>query len=112
MNQERRQYGRAKSPVLIEFGQGSAIERSFTYDISEGGLRFPTTAELRVGQELVLTLDLPQQERCQATAQVVWIRELAKIGATQYDVGVRFRWMEDPDRQRLRRHLQPLLKKV
>jgi c-di-GMP-binding flagellar brake protein YcgR len=106
---ERREYVRLHVPVLIEFPNPSTwkTERSFTHDISTTGLRFPTAVTLQVGQELAMTLELPFQDSTfHATAEVVWIREIAKLGATQYDVGVRFRWLEDPDRQRLLRHLQ------
>ena len=112
MQQERRQYTRVKTPILIEFPGEDGKERSFTYDVSESGLRFPTALELHVGQELDMHLELPPQRRCRVTAKIVWIREMAKIGATQYDVGVRFLWIEDPDRQQLRRHLQSVLRTV
>ena len=35
---------------------------------------------------------------------------LARHGDTQYEVGVQFRWSEDPDRQRLNRHLSSVFK--
>jgi Tfp pilus assembly protein PilZ len=81
-------------------------ERSYTQDVSEAGMRFPTAVKLEIGQELPLTLQLPFQDgNFHATGEVVWIREIARLGAPQYDIGVRFRWIEDPDRQRLTRHL-------
>ena len=109
--QERRRYIRVETPVLVEFqpSQTQAAERTFTQDISEQGMRFPTAATLQIGQELVLTLELPFQDATmRATAQVIWIREISRLGAPQYDVGVRFRWIEDPDRQQLLRHLASL----
>ena len=113
--QERRQHVRIKTPVLIEFPHPatSKTERSFTHDISETGLRFPTTVKLQVGEQLVLILALPSRNAQQATfraiGEVVWIREVARLGATQYEVGLRFRWIEDPDFQRLARFLQAFL---
>ena len=110
--EERRQHVRFKTPVLIEFPNPatSKTERSFTQDLSESGLRFPTTAKLQIGQALALSLALPLNEASfRTTGEVVWIREVARLGATQYDVGVRFRWIEDPDRQRLTRHLHSVL---
>ena len=107
--QERRGHVRLRTPALVEFPNPSTwkTERSFTHDLSETGLRFPTTVKLQVGQELALTLELPfQNSTFHATAEVVWIREIARVGITQYEVGVQFRWLEDPDRQRLVRHLQ------
>lgn len=110
--QERRGYVRVQVPVLIEFPHPGTwkTERSFTSDISESGLRFPTTVKLQMGQELALTLQLPYQNASfHATGEVIWIREIARLGATQYEVGLRFRWIEDPDRQRLTRFFQNVL---
>ena len=102
--QERRAHIRLQAPVLVEFldPETSKPERSFTHDISISGMRFPTAVKFQVGQDVSFALDLPsQQPPFRATGQVIWIREVARLGATQYDVGVRFRWIEDPDLQRL-----------
>jgi len=110
--QEQREHVRLKAPVLIEFPNPMTwkTERSFTQDISETGMRFPTEVKLEVGKELALTLQLPfQNSTFHATGEVVWIRELARLGAAQYDVGLRFRWIEDPDQQRLTRFLRTFL---
>ena len=109
--QERRRYIRIETPVLVEFPNPETMktERSFTQDVSESGMRFPTEVKLQIGQELPLTLELPFHDAAMhATAEVLWIREVSRLGAPQYDVGVRFRWLEDPDRQRLLRHLSSL----
>ena len=109
--QERRQHVRLSSPVLIQFPNPSTwkTEQSFTHDISESGLRFPTAVKLQIGQELALTLELPfERSTFHATGEVIWIREIARLGTTHYDVGVRYKWIEDPDRQRLERHLRTL----
>ena len=109
--QERRRHIRIETPVLVEFPNPSTMktERSFTQDVSESGLRFPTDVKLQIGQELPLTLALPfDNAKMHTTGEVLWIREVARLGAPQYDVGVRFRWIEDPDRQRLTRHLSSL----
>ena len=106
--QERRHHIRASTPVIIEFPNPATMktERSFTQDISESGLRFPTPVKLDIGQEMPLTLHLPFQEgELHATGTVVWIREISRLGAYQYEVGMQFRWIDDPDRQRLSRQL-------
>ena len=110
--QERRGHIRVKAPVLVEYpAPGSyKTERSFTLDVSDTGLHFPTSTKLSIGQELPLTLHVPATDTpLQATGEVIWIREVARHGATQYDVGLRFRWIEDPDQQRLSRFLGSLL---
>ena len=87
-------------------------ERSFTQDVSESGMRFPTTVKLQIGQELPITMELPFRDATMhATGQVQWIREVSRHGTPQCEVGVRFRWIEDPDRQRLTRHLSTLFGK-
>ena len=109
--QEQRQYVQVGTPILVEFPSPETMktERSFTQDISETGIRFPTAVKLQIGQELPLTLELPfSGSTMQATGEVMWIREVSRLGAPQYDVGVRFRWIEDPDRHRLARHLTSL----
>ena len=106
--QERRRHIRVETPVLVEFPNPETMktERSFTQDVSETGLCFPTPVKLQVGQELPLTLELPfHNSTMHATGEILWIRETSRLGAPQYEVGVRFRWIEDPDRQRLTRHL-------
>ena len=105
---EERRHIRVQTPVLVEFPHPETLktERSFTQDVSESGMRFPTPVRLQVGQEIPLTLGLPfNGSSMHATAEVLWIREVSRLGAPQYEVGVRFRWLEDPDKQRLVRHL-------
>lgn len=109
--QERRRHIRMQTPVLVEFPNPETMktERSFTQDVSESGMRFPSAVKLQVGQELPMTLELPFHDATMnATGEVVWIREVSRLGAPQYEVGVRFRWIQDPDRQRLVRHLTNL----
>ena len=106
--QERRRFVRLETPALVEFPHPSTMktERSFTQDVSETGMRFPTAVKLEVGQELPFTIELPfQRAAMHATGEVLWIREVSRHGAPQYDIGVRFRWLEDPDRRQLLRHL-------
>ena len=109
--QERRRHIRIDTPVLIEFPDPATMktERSFTQDVSESGLRFPSPVKLQIGQALPLTLTLPYQESSlQATGEIQWIREISRLGAPHYEVGLRFRWLEDPDQQRLARYLSSL----
>lgn len=112
--QERRRHIRIESPVLIQFPNPETMktERSFTQDVSDSGMRFPTTVKLEIGAEVPLTLQLPFGDAAlHATGEVMWIREIARHGAPQYEIGVRFLWLEDPDRQRLTRHLTTFLQR-
>lgn len=62
---ERRQSPRVQAPVMVEFQDGGAegLERTFTQDVSDSGMRFPTRVKLEIGQELPLVLHLvaPQE---------------------------------------------------
>ena len=109
---ERREHSRLQTPVLVEFidPYTAKPERSFTHDISVSGMRFPSEVKFQVGQDVPFALDLASEHRpFRTTGQIIWIREVARLGATQYDVGVRFRWTEDPDLQRLSQFLQTSL---
>ena len=78
--QERRRHIRVGTPVMIEFPNPGTMktERSYSQDVSESGLKFPTTVRFEVGQELVLTLRLPFHEgSMHATGHVVWVREIS-----------------------------------
>ena len=106
--EERRRYIRVETPVLVEFPHPETMktERSYTQDVNETGMRFPTAVKLQIGQEMALTLQLPFQDApMHATGEVLWIREISRHGSPQYEIGVRFRWIEDPDRHRLSHHL-------
>ncbi len=110
--QERRQYVRVTTPVMVEFPNPQTLktERTFTKDISEGGMRFPTAVKLESGREMPVTLEFPfHGATMHATAEVLWVRETARSGTAHYEVGVRFRWIDEPDRQRLSRHLATFL---
>lgn len=109
---ERRAHIRLQSAALVEFidPATSTPERSFTHDLSVSGMRFPTTVKFQVGQEILFALELSSgHPPFRAQGEVIWIREVARLGTTQYDVGVRFRWMEDPDLQRLSQFLHTRL---
>jgi len=106
--QEGRRHIRIGTPVLVEFPNPATMktERSFSQDVSETGMRFPTGVTLQVGQELPLAVGLPfHNSTLHATSEIVWLREVSRHGAPQYEVGVRFCWLDDPDRQRLTRYL-------
>ena len=108
MMQERRRHVRIDTPVLVEFPNPGTMktERSFTADVSESGMCFPTPVKLQIGQQLPLTIELPfNNASMHATGEVLWIREVSRLGSPQYEIGVKFLWIEDPDRQQLVRHL-------
>ena len=111
--QERRHHIRLATPVLLQFPNPATMktERSYTQDVSFSGLQFPTMIRFEIGQEIPMTLQLPFHDVVlQTTGVVMWIREISRLGASQYSVGVQFRWMQDSDQRRLTRHLTALFK--
>jgi Tfp pilus assembly protein PilZ len=110
--QERRKLVRVETPVLIEFPhpQTKKSERSFTVDVSESGMRFPTTVPFRMGDGVTITLQLPLSDPVMPVkATVVWVREVARYAIPQFEVGVRFEWIHPKDRERFAGHLAQLL---
>lgn len=105
---EQRHFLRVGTPILVEFPSPGTMktERSFSSDVSETGMRFPTAVKFEIGQQVPMALALPfNGSTLHTTGEVMWIREIARHGVPQYEIGVRFVWVEDPDRQRLSRHL-------
>ena len=110
---ERRRHIRVPTPVMLKFPNPKTMksEQSYALDASESGLKFSTTVQFEIGQEIPLSLQLPFNDQpMHATGVVMWVREIARHGDAQYEVGVQFRWIEDPDRQRLSRHLQQVFR--
>jgi len=61
---------------------------------------------LEAGQTLPVTLELPFSPLpIQATGEIMWVRQAPRLGPARREVGLQFRWVEEPDRQRLSRHL-------
>ena len=111
---EHRRHIRVNAPVIVQFPAPGTMKtaRSYTQDISETGMRFPSQVKLVIGQEIPVTLQLPfDNDTLHATGEVMWVREIARHGPTQYEVGMRFRWVEDPDRQQLTRSLAQLVQR-
>ena len=108
---ERRHFPRIETPVIVEFVNpaNQQGERSYTQNLSEEGTRFPTKVKFEVGQEVHMRLEIAANAATiHATGQVIWVREVARINAPQYEVGIRFRWSEDPDQAALHHHLSSL----
>ncbi|HEX9781067.1 MAG TPA: PilZ domain-containing protein [bacterium] len=106
--QERRRIIRIGTPILIEFDDPATgdTERSFTQDVSEEGMRFPSGVQFRAAQRVEFTLALPASNMTMRTVgEVQWVREIARHGGPQYEIGVRFTWEDEQARDRLTGHL-------
>ena len=111
---EQRKHIRVNTPVIVQFPSPGTMKtvRSYTQDISESGMRLTSPVKLTVGQEIPITLQLPfNNDTMHATGEVMWVREISRHGPTQFEVGMRFRWVEDPDRQVLARGLSQLFQR-
>ena len=103
---EKRRFPRCPAPVLVRCHDIEDAERhiqTISRDVSVAGIRFPATEQLRGGSILDLTIELsPDQAPIHAQGEVKWLREFSRIGAPQFEVGVEFTDMSEPDRQRLK----------
>lgn len=85
-----RQHPRASQAVPIRLSYGSAYEflRSYTENISLGGVFFQTETQLPVGSKVDLTIELTPGKGLRAVGEVMWCRS-ADSGQPP-GVGVRF----------------------
>lgn len=88
---ESRKYPRlnAAAPLVLKFGGAHEFLRSYTENISLGGVFFRTQANLPEGSKLDLTIDLGQGKGIRAIGEVVWCRAADEAGQ-EPGVGIRF----------------------
>lgn len=102
---EKRRYPRCPAPVLVRchaLEESGFQVQSISRDLSVAGVRFPSVEQLRGGTLLELTIELtPDQPAIHAQGEIKWLREFARIGAPQFEVGVAFTDMSSADRRRL-----------
>lgn len=77
------------APVFYRILQIPAADRQIT-DLSLGGIRIYSDERLDKGQRLDLRIYLPGGTSIEATAEVVWIKELPQGSGANHDVGMKF----------------------
>ncbi len=98
---ERRKYLRIETPdislrVVTEDGH---IEKPKMKNISPLGLRFETQKELKDGEKLELTLELPKtQNPIHIKGKVVWLKKTSLEDIALFDVGCEFVKIEEDNK--------------
>lgn len=101
MEQERRRDGREPVTVCawLEFGREEAIQGTVSLDLSNGGARFASVALARIGQPVLVRLQLePCLEAIECKGRVCWSRIMAD---GQNHFGVRFVDLHHEEQERL-----------
>lgn len=109
---ERRKFVRVDTPILIEYKHPKTrkTERSFTHDVSQKGMRFPSNVAFNSGDTLRLELGMPPHEEMMGVkAHVVWVREIAQYTISQFEIGVTFEWEERHNQMSLAKYLKSLV---
>lgn len=60
-----------------------------TLDVSATGMCLATREALEVGQEILMQVKLPPEDRVIIRTRVVWVREIAGTMVREYQVGLR-----------------------
>ncbi|MEZ5583700.1 MAG: PilZ domain-containing protein [Candidatus Competibacteraceae bacterium] len=86
---DRRRHDRIKAPIDCR-SKRLASEHPQSLDISLSGIRVYSDNTLHTGEELEIQLDLPDKQRVQCRATVVWVKPLAATDIAHYEVGLQF----------------------
>ncbi len=100
-NAERRKYLRIEAPPVglrVITGDGD-IEKPKLKDISPIGIRFETKKELKDGEKLELTLELPDTKNpVHIRGKVVWYKKTSLENHAPFDIGCAFIKIEEDNK--------------
>ena len=100
-NTERRKYLRIETPPIglrVITGDGD-IEKSKLKNISPIGLRFETKKELKDGEKLELTLELPDTKNpVHFRGKVIWHRKTSLENHAPFGIGCEFIKIEEDNK--------------
>jgi len=85
----RRRHARIKAPIACH-SKRLESEHPQSLDISLSGIRVYSDNALHAGEELEIQLDLPDKQRVQCRATVMWVKSLAEKDLARYEVGLQF----------------------
>lgn len=97
---ERRKYLRIEAPVNLRvITEGGSIEKPKTINISPIGLRFESKKELRDGENIELTLELPNTKNpIHIKGKIVWHKKTSLENSAPYDIGCEFTKIEEDNK--------------
>ncbi|MDD5449286.1 MAG: PilZ domain-containing protein [Candidatus Omnitrophica bacterium] len=108
---EKRKASRFKMAMPVDYrmlrASQEAKRKSFTSDISIGGVRFIADEFLALTARMVIDINLPVPERSvSAVSKIAWIRKLPDDD--KYEIGNQFLEMSRDDKERLSNYLNRL----
>ncbi len=103
--EDRRQYRRVQAPVfcrpILKGGQRFFTGTQQTQDISLGGMRIFSEAEVQKGTLFELELFLPDRSSVLCKVCVMWTERLPQGSPSNYDVGLKFTELDPRDLEKL-----------
>jgi hypothetical protein len=93
----QRQHARAQKKLKVEFAPVTALQSTFTEEVSPGGMKLRVPAHLEPGTAMVVRLQLGEPGPLTVAAQVAW----CKRDGGHYLAGVEFVQLRDEDKERI-----------
>ncbi|MGD0674969.1 MAG: TIGR02266 family protein [Polyangiaceae bacterium] len=108
---ERRESPRHAITLRVDYKRMNTFFADYAKNISKGGTFIRTTKPLDVGTEFVFVLSIPEQaEHLQLHGQVMWtVDESHAAEDHPAGMGIRFRFVDDAERQALERFVESLM---
>lgn len=105
-NKDRRAYQRIEKKFLVNFSQKKGIipQKTFTKNISEGGLLIESSKALSLNAIIYLTLNLPELGELILEAQVVRCKKHGKI----YNIGLAFFNIDNENKELILKELSKI----
>lgn len=110
--EEKRRYLRLNVPLEIEYvlGNNDRVYKAVTKDISAFGIRFATTDKLQEGDNLEVTLRIPNiSNPVHASGKIAWSRKVLSEGNAPFDIGIEFVKIEEDNKNTFLKYLCDLI---
>lgn len=111
-DEEQRETARARleAPVRLQLEGGRELESGYTANVSEGGMFVAVESPPPVGILVRFEIDLgPEAGTASGYGEVAWIRVRWESTDRPIGMGIQFRHLADPDRERLARRVRAAL---
>jgi len=92
-----RLHARAQKKLKVEYAPVTALQTTFTEEVSPGGIKLRVSALLEPGARLIVRLQLGEPGPLVVSARVAWCRR----DAGHYIAGLEFVGLRDEERERI-----------
>ena len=108
---DRRTSERHAITLRVDYKRMNTFFADYAKNISKGGTFIRTNKPLDVGTEFVFVLSIPEQrEQLQLRGEVMWtVEENATAEDRPAGMGIRFRFVDDAERQKLEKFVGDLM---